>query len=219
MTSDEDMLRFHNGDTLESIPVVRLEPDPPRIPWRTVAGVVGTMAFVGSLVGLSVGLGERNKTAVSADPMPSVTSAESATPQVTVPPPVVPTVTATVTQTAPAPPPAEQDSYIQQAPYIDASAETVMVSVTPSTGGDPSMDYCLTYEAEGAVLLANAPVYACQDFLFSTHPKDGAGVFEVEPPTECGDTTGGRLAQLFFEPSTAWGEGSSYTCLLANDGA
>lgn len=57
MVSEEDMVRFHNGDTLESIPVIRPDPVRREIPWRTIGGVLGTALFVGSIIGLSMGIG------------------------------------------------------------------------------------------------------------------------------------------------------------------
>lgn len=88
---------------------------------------------------------------------------------------------------------------------------------TPATGGDPGTNYCLLYLEYGASLRANAPGYACHDFLFSTHPSLGEGVFSEDPSVECGDTPGGRLAMLVFDPYTSWGGQPLYTCLLLND--
>lgn len=105
---------------------------------------------------------------------------------------------------------------VRQAPYADVSAEEVYISQVPATGGDPSTDYCLAYTGGGVTLLSNAPRGMCHDFLFSTHPSDGEGVFETEPPL-CETTPGGRLAQLYFDPRTAWSEDGIYTCLLLND--
>lgn len=215
---DDDKIRFHNGDTLDSIPVIRDVPQRRSIPWRTVAGVVGTAVLVGTIVGISVGMGERNRpqAATPDAPLP-VTTAPVAAPS-----PVVPTATMTETVTATPTDPQPQPP-VQQAPYVpdytDAAMEEVVIVNTPDTGGDPSTNYCLAYLEQGATLLANAPGYMCHDFLFSTHPSLEQSVFEEVPPAECGDTPGGRLAILVFDPVSSWGGDPLYTCLLMNDGA
>lgn len=90
---DDDLLRFHNGDTLHNIPVIR-EEHPANFPWRTVGAVAGVAALVGSVIGLAFGLGDRHH------PSQSVAAAtDTPTPAVTpsnVPSPSVITATATV---------------------------------------------------------------------------------------------------------------------------
>lgn len=223
MTSDEDKIRFHNGDTLESIPVVRIdEPERRRIPWRTVGGVLGAALLVGGLFGLSFALGEGEPTPTAAAPDDETgpTAPVSAAPS----PEPVPTVTVTRTPT-PTVTVTEQASEAVPAPYVEPVAmEYVYVISAPFTGGDPGTNYCVSYTGSSngdgalAVLQAEVPAYQCHDFLFSTHPDDQMGVFETTPP-DCSDTEGGRTAQILFDPMTGWGDGVLYTCLLANNGA
>lgn len=94
----------------------------------------------------------------------------------------------------------------------------------PSTGGDPSTDYCLSYtgssadSAVDAILLANAPAYQCDDLVFSPTPDDGEGVWKDAVP-DCSRTPGARSAAVFFSEATDWYGADAYTCLLASDGA
>lgn len=83
MTSEEDLLRFHNGDTLDNIPVIRLQ-EPRRIPWRTVASVVGIAAFVGAVFGWSFGMGKNAGSGLAAGaPSPTATISDSPSPSPT----------------------------------------------------------------------------------------------------------------------------------------
>ncbi|MBY8338423.1 hypothetical protein LXH13_04395 [Streptomyces spinosirectus] len=92
---DDDLLRFHNGDTLHNIPVVR-EEQPRTSPWRTVGMVAGMAALVGSAVGLSFGLGDRHH------PAQTVAAANTSPPaSATTTPSAQPVVTATATVQAP----------------------------------------------------------------------------------------------------------------------
>lgn len=196
---EEELIRFHNGDTLHNIPVVRPEPLRSGVPWRVVGAVGGMAALVGSVIGLSFALGDRADKAAS-----SVASSSA-------PAPVSPAPAPTVTVTRPA---------VTVAPhqlYTAPLAEQVYVIQTPPTGGDPGTDYCFSYTELGAALLADAPSYECEDFLFSTHPADMQGVFEGSP-VDCSSTPGARSAEITFDASTYWGAGRSYTCLLANNG-
>lgn len=212
MTSDDDLIRFHNGDTLDNIPVIRDEGPRSGFPWKTVAGVFGAAALVGGVIGLSFALGDRADdmtSAVAGSPSASA-SASQAAPS---PTPAV-TVTAHSTETVTA----EPTSQAQQ-PYASPELEQVYVVETPATGGDPGMDYCFSFDdSYGTSLLVNAPAYLCQDFLFSTHPDDMQGVFE-NSPVDCSGTPGARSAEVTFATSTYWGAGHAYTCLIANDGA
>lgn len=210
MTSDNDLVRFHNGDTLDNIPVIRDIPSRP-IPWRTVGGMLGAAIFLGGVFGASFGMGDRSHhdTADASPPTVSVTPSSNAP----APAPAV-TVTTESTETVTAVPSVEPHQ-----PYAETVLEQVYVVETPVTGGDPSTDYCFTFDdSYGTVLLADALPYECQDFLFSTHPKDMTGVFE-SAPVDCSATPGARSAELTFAASTDWGEGQAFTCLLHNDRA
>lgn len=221
MTSDEEMIRFHNGDTLDSIPIVRIpEPERPRLPWRVITATLAVALGAGTAVGLVLASQDGPIHTVATDPSTPSTAVSSSDVTSETPSPRV-TVTTVVTTTPPTPQPEAvpteaEDSYVQQAPYADVNAESVYISQVPATGGDPSTDYCLNYTDGSAVLMAEAPKTLCHDFLFSTHPSDGQGVFETVPPL-CATTPGGRLAQLYFDPSTMWSDDGVYTCLLLND--
>lgn len=208
VTGEEDMIKFHNGDTLDSIPVIRPWSQSSRWSWRVGAGVLGVSLCVGSILGWSLAMGERSHQAPSAAPS---SSAPVAAPAVTV------TATATTAVTV-------QPTYEESESYGYPYMEQVYVKSAPSTGGDPGTDYCFSYlggasaQGESVILLSSAPAYQCQDYLFSTHPRDGVGVFELVPPN-CSGTPGGRTAQVTFDPFSGWDMGVMYTCLLFNDGA
>lgn len=220
--SDDETVRFHNGDTLDSIPVVRptvplppglrrLPPDPEVFPQRPPQGlavmgwVVAGSLVIGGLVGLSV--------AASDDDPPAATPTGSAQP------------TVVITET-PSPAPTETVSVWKEPsrepePEPETAWEDVMVYSAPATGGDPSTDYCFSYVYDPtsstiqAALLSNAADYECDDYLFSTHPDDFEGVWEEYPP-DCSETPGGRTARVSFMPGTDYSNTVLYTCLLGN---
>jgi hypothetical protein len=224
---DDEEIRFHNGDTLDSIPVVRptvplppglrrLPPDPEVFPSQPaprvsplVATIIAGAAVIGALSGMVVAWAPQDD-AATAQPVPS------ASPSVTVhvqPEPTPPAPTATVTVRA-------EPTYTEEP---DAAWESVWITVAPATGGDPTTDYCLAYDYDSvasvipATLLANAPAWQCDDYLFSTHPSDMEGVWEETPP-DCTATPGGRTVQVAFDPMTEWGGGTVlYSCLIAAD--
>ncbi|MFJ9541160.1 hypothetical protein ACIRPX_28375 [Streptomyces sp. NPDC101225] len=113
--NEDDLLRFHNGDTLHNIPVVR-DRTPRPFPWRTVGTVAGMAALVGGVIGLSFGLGTRHhpaQTAAAATGTPAPPAASA-----------VPTVTATATVRAPT---RTQTVYAAPAEGTDSTtAETVV---------------------------------------------------------------------------------------------
>ena len=220
--SDESV-RFHNGDTLDSIPVVRptvplppglrrLPPDPtvfpPQAPGRNLAAlgwVVAGALVVGALVGLSIASADNGAKveASTSSEQPTAPAAEEA------PSTPSPTPSLSIWQ-AP-----------EQVPESVPEWEDIEVCSTPATGGDPSTDYCFSYAYDPesttmqAALLANASDYACDDYLFSTHPSDFEGVWEERPP-DCSSTPGGRTARVYFGPMTDWSDVVLYTCLLSN---
>ncbi|MFE5023168.1 hypothetical protein ACFRAO_07530 [Streptomyces sp. NPDC056656] len=157
---EDDLARFHNGDTLDNIPVVRL-PAPvassvPRRPWRTVALVLG-VACVGVLAGVGIG-------ALTDGPSRSAGQAAGA-PRSSAP---VSTAAAAPT-TASATPWAEPS--LPSAQMNAPALEQVLAIAAPATGGDPGTSYCLTYTGSGsgeqreAVLLSDTPAYRCTDIL------------------------------------------------------
>jgi len=117
LMNDDDLLRFHNGDTLHNIPVVRDE-EPRTFPWRTVGAVAGVAALVGSVVGLSFGLGSRHH--------PSQTvAAATDTP---------PSAAATTTPVAPSPPTVTATATVQ----APTQTQTVYAAPADGAGGDSS---------------------------------------------------------------------------------
>lgn len=220
MTEDE-LIRFHNGDTLHNIPVIRLPPPPPQkrqARTRVAILAIGSAALAGAALGALASTGGDSGSAPhAASSAPATTAAPSALPT---PAPTVTVYQAQPAETRTVTPDARPYRY----PY--EGVETVHVVSAPPTGGDPGMDYCVTYTgfSEGgdleAILMVNAPPYECEDFLFSTHPSDGNGVWEEEEmPTDCADTPGGRPAYVMFDIASGWYGGDAYTCLLTNDGA
>ncbi|MFF9285424.1 hypothetical protein [Streptomyces griseosporeus] len=217
---EEALARFHNGDTLDNIPVVRPLPPPAPVPtarWPRPAVLVSAAlgaAVVGSLVGVGVvalvsgrGQGktqaEQPHSEVSAGATPAseqATAAPGGSPQV---------------QT---PSPADSEPIVgQQA----AALEQVRIIQTPATGGDPSSVYCLVYTGsfsgseKDAILLMNAPAVECHDLL----PYDPSGErppFSTEAPL-CEAPS--RPAVVSFAETGGWEDEVMYTCLTEHDGA
>ncbi|MEV0209152.1 hypothetical protein AB0H97_28555 [Streptomyces sp. NPDC050788] len=139
---DDDLLRFHNGDTLHNIPVVRDE-EQRTFPWRTVGMVAGMAALVGSAVGLSFGLGDRHHPAqtVAAPGTPPPASA-------TTTPSPQPVVTATATVQAPT-----QTQTVYAAPTdgpdIDTDSTTAESVVEQYYAAVNAQDYASAWELGG----------------------------------------------------------------------
>ena len=211
---EEDLVRFHNGDTLDNIPVVRLREDAAqRHPWlkwgglAVLAGAVGALAGFGvaSLIGGTSPQGA--DTAAHAAPTAAATSTTTASPETDSATPSASIWTAPSPSTEP--------------PEITTQAglEQVRVIQAPATGGDPSTSYCLVYTGsdsggvKDAILLANTPAYQCTDLL----PYDLThGAFLTEMP-ECEPQS--RAAVLSFADSAGWGEAVYFTCLTRHHGA
>lgn len=209
VVSEEDMIKFHNGDTLDSIPVIRdiSAQSSPLVTNRQLWCIsLGLALVTGAVTGLVLSQHDGS-------PAPNRAAAVSPSAVVTTKAPApVPTVTATATVTTRA-------TVEVPRSYAQPSVEQVYVVRAPATGGDPGTDFCFSYDdSYGTTLLADAPAYLCRDFLFSTHPKDGLGVFEETVP-DCSATPGGRAAQINFSAQSGWGPSTLYTCLLRNDGA
>ncbi|MFE5681711.1 hypothetical protein [Streptomyces sp. NPDC056512] len=208
---EDDLARFHNGDTLDNIPVVRL-PAPaasstPRRQWHTVALVVG-MACVGVLAGVGIG-------ALTDGPSRSAGQAAGA------PRPSVPVSTAAAAPTSASATPWTEPS-LPSGQMNAPALEQVLVIAAPATGGDTGTSYCLTYTGSGsgeqreAVLLSDMPAYRCTDILVSPDGLD-TDVWQSGVPV-C--QTPARLAAFAFAPDTEWSGGEGlYSCLVRNHGA
>lgn len=195
---DEELARFHNGDTLDSIPIVRPPPAPElphhgRLALMALAvAAVSALAGVG-IVSLADGEGPAGKEQAAA---PTRLSAPAST------------------NSAPSDP--KPSSTVQT-----ARVEQVRIIQTPQTGGDPSSDYCIVYTgsssgpAREAILLMGAPAYQCSELL----PFDPSGetpAFTVEAP-EC--VAPARLAVVTFAEPGGWEGEAQYTCLTEHNGA
>lgn len=200
----EDLDRFHNGDTLDNIPVVRLPEQPHHTPspfglrsWTlglaaVAVATVGALAAVGAL---QLAQGEA----------PTRPVAEASSPDAR-----------EVVSSQPAPTPSAAES-----PEITRAStpEQVRIIQAPVTGGDISTTYCLVYTGSDsggvreAILLANAPAHQCADLL-SYDPVIGSlyeSVPTCEPPA--------RTAMLVFDASSSWGNALYFTCLAQHTGA
>ncbi|WP_409062309.1 hypothetical protein [Streptomyces sp. SYP-A7185] len=193
---DEELARFHDGDTLDSIPVVRPSPPPERrrclrlILLALAVSAVGALAGVG-VVSLSEGKGSDGKEQVAAPPARSSTPLSS--------------------YSAPSSAPPSSTTRVEQ----------VRIIQTPQTGGDPGADYCLVYTgsfsgtAREAILLMGAPAYQCSELL----PFDPSGetpAFTVEVP-DC--VAPARPAVVTFAEPGGWENELQYTCLTEHNGA
>lgn len=213
---EDDLARFHNGDTLDNIPVVRL-PGPAassqrRQPWTTAVLVLIVGAF-GALAGVGIA------TLTDGSPRPAGQAAGA-------PKPTAPARTASASMpaaasatpwTEPSPTPTGMSG---PAEPKAAALESIDVIESPETGGDPSVAYCLVYtgsESDGAkeaILLANAPAYQCRDML--SYDPNGTGAFFDQTPV-CEAPS--RPALLTFVPGTTWAGEALFTCLRLHTGA
>jgi hypothetical protein len=137
--NDDDLFRFHNGDTLNNIPVIRDE-EPRSFPWRTVGAVAGVAALVGSVVGLSFGLGDRHHTsqtvaAATINPTPATTPSTAPSPSV---------VTATATVQAPA-----QTVYAAPTEGTDSDGATAEAVVEQYYNAVNAQEYQTAWELGG----------------------------------------------------------------------
>lgn len=169
---DEARARFHNGDTLDDIPIVRLPPTPQPNKRRGLllavtvlaTAVVGALAGVGILALVDDGSANSNGRTAQGAPTASPASPSAEKPSAEAPPSSAPPIT-------------------KQA----AALEQVRIIQTPPTGGDPSSSYCLVYTGSSsgaeheAILLMNAPGYQCQDML-SYDPTGETSPLVTEAP-------------------------------------
>jgi hypothetical protein len=212
---DEDLVRFHNGDTLDNIPVVRLPPDPAqeaaprRAPaWQLAAGAVAVaavsaLAVVGAMQ-LVRGDGGTPQAAAAPERSSGAASSSSRGPSRSVAP-------------------SESES-VWEAPAVTSAPaggglERVRVVQTPETGGDPGMTYCLVYTGSSsgnvrdAILLMNRPAAECTDLLES---DPASGPFS-ESESEC--VAPSRPVLLTFDEASAWAGSVLYSCLTRHHGA
>lgn len=195
---DEELARFHNGDTLDNIPIVRPSPAPERPRHGRIALAVLATAAVGALAGVGiVSLADGEEPAGKRQAEAPKGSSE---PPNTYSAPSDPTPSSTV-QTA--------------------RVEQVRIIQTPQTGGDPASDYCLVYTgsssgpAREAILLMGAPAYQCSELL-PFDPSGATPAFTVEAP-EC--VAPARLAVVTFAEPGGWEDEVLYTCLTEHNGA
>ncbi|MGW2501842.1 hypothetical protein ACWCXL_12120 [Streptomyces sp. NPDC001588] len=223
---EEELLRFHNGDTLESIPVIRLPEAPAPTPTRSGlnvwalglaavgAAVVGGLAAIGAV---QLAHGGTPKQPVEAASSPEAVAA-APSPTTAAPTPASkpsPSTTASRHTATSRPSPSGKAPGVTSARAL----EQVRIIEAPATGGDPSTTYCLVYtgsESAGqreAILLANAPAYQCTDLL-EYDPVNGS---LHESPPVCEPPS--RTAQLTFDPSSSWGDAMYFACVGRNHGA
>lgn len=195
---DEELARFHNGDTLDNIPIVRPSPAPERPRHGRLALLAFAIAAVGALAGVGI---------VSlADGEEPAGREKAAAPTRTNAPPS--------TYSAPSDP--TPSSAVQT-----ARVEQVRIIQTPQTGGDPSSDYCLVYTgsfsgpAREAILLMGAPAYQCSELL-PFDPSGETSAFTVDVP-EC--VAPARPAVVTFAEPGGWEGEVQYTCLTEHNGA
>ncbi|MFG3323915.1 hypothetical protein ACGF3J_38330 [Streptomyces sp. NPDC048171] len=214
---EEEFARFHNGDTLDGIPVVR--PEPPLSPQQVrqpgrrprpavIAAVTLAAAVAGGLAGLGV-------LALSGDDGQEQ-QPEAAASDTTPPVAVQTTLAPDATEPSQAPVPEVSEPAVEQQ---SAALEQVRIIQTPATGGDRGSTFCLVYTGSSsgperdAILLMNAPAYQCSELL----PYDGVNsAFATETPL-C--EAGSRAAVVSFAEAGGWESELMYTCLTAAVGA
>lgn len=228
---EDDLARFHNGDTLDNIPIVpsdaTAQPIRPHRSWAkagvlTLAAGVG-VAAVGGLVGAGVArfVAGPERPAAAATPSARVSThtaaplPASSSPKRTpapssagaVPPSVPP-------QPSPPPPSPVPTPTYSPSPEITTQSglEQVQVIQAPPTGGDPEVSYCLVYtgtwsgDTRDAILLANAPAYQCTDLIDYV---DTAAPDCIAPS---------RAAVVAFAEGPGWAGDVVFACLTRHTG-
>ncbi|MGW6747616.1 hypothetical protein [Streptomyces sp. NPDC055006] len=209
---EDDLARFHNGDTLDNIPIVRL-PSADPMSRRRRAFFWGSAIVSFALLGAGLGVGVvrwsgGRAPAASTHTAPEPTAKAQGAPRSTK---ATPSAKASVTPWAEPSPSAEiaKGSQLEQVQIIQA----------PATGGDPSTTYCLVYTGGGsgstrdAILLSNVPAYQCTDLL----PYDPVnGAWSTVAP-DCASPS--RPAVLSFTDATEWAGAVYFTCLTKHSGA
>lgn len=212
---EDDLARFHNGDTLDNIPVVRLPAQATSSKRRrhllhAPVALVPVMAIVGTLAGIGV--------AALMDGPTEPPAAAAGAPHRTTAAVTAPTATAS-TQSASATPWVEPSA--PSAPMNATGLERILVTAAPPTGGDPSTTYCLTYpdaaggERREARLLSNVLPSQCMDILVDSR----AQVTNVWAPNPITCEGSARPAEVTFTPETERGGGEElFTCLVRRIG-
>ncbi|MEW2546587.1 hypothetical protein AB0910_12540 [Streptomyces sp. NPDC047002] len=242
MTSDDDLIRFHNGDTLDSIPVVRIPPASAprrRIPVPLVAGVLA-LAVAAGIGGSALAHHlDRRATAApaarTADPQ-QTTAAAASSPAAVRQAPACRTVHFKA-ESGPASCKSVPDICAPGAPWytvdIDSlcgavGRQAVRIVASPATGGDASSSYCIAWTGTGdgatreAALLMNAPAVSCTDQLVTASTAQGIdptgqGVFYAEPQ-QCAPAYPGTRS-TFPAVLLDYDTGPVYVCLTADNGA
>ncbi|MEU5097612.1 hypothetical protein [Streptomyces sp. NPDC020996] len=213
---EEDLIRFHNGDTLENIPIIRPPAAAPvqRPAWLMLSGIAVVVALVS---GLAV-VGVLRLLAGGGSPAAARRPAGAPVPETAVAPsPTSGSPAAEVPSLTPSTSPSPSESLAVAA---QPQLEQVRVIQAPVTGGDPGTSYCLVYtnSASGsvkeAILLANAPAYQCTDLL--PYDPQGGGSFSTEAPS-C--EVPARAAVLSFAEDSEWAGTVYFTCLTRHTGA
>lgn len=217
---EEDLIRFHNGDTLDNIPIIPTPaPDPVgQRSWLPLAGMAVAAAVasgftVAGVTDLAAGDGTHT------DSRPPARSSAAGSAAVSPSPSSGTSIASSPANSAPPPTPS-----VSPSPGLMAATqpqlEQVRVIQTPATGGDPSTSYCLVYTGSDsggvkeAILLANAPAYQCTDLL--KYDPEGTGSFSTEVPS-CEPPA--RAAVLSFAESSEWADSVYFTCLTRHTGA
>lgn len=193
--NDDDLLKFHNGDTLHNIPVVRDE-KPRAFPWRTVGTVAGVAALVGGVVGLSFGLGDRHHpsqavAAATGTPPPAAATATPTTP------PSPPVVTTTATVQAPT---RTQTVYAAPADGTDSDSSTAQAVVEQYYAAVNAQEYQSAWELGGQNMSPSYDAFVAgyADTMYT----------QVQVTSTDGDTVYVRVDAERYDGSTATYTGS-----------
>lgn len=206
---EDDLARFHNGDTLDNIPIVKLRSAAPMSRRRQAflwGSAIVSFGLIGALIGVSAvrWAGDRPPAASTHAGSESTAKGQGAPRSAMTMPSVTP--------------------WTEPSPSVEATKESqleqVQVIQAPATGGDPSTTYCLVYTGSGsgstrdAILLSNVPAYQCT-YLLPYDPA-GNGAWSTVAP-DC--TPPARPAVLSFTDRTGWAGAVYFTCLTKNSGA
>ena len=217
---DDELERFHNGDTLDDIPVIRVPQVPPpglrplspeqlkrsaRLSWGKIGALTLTGAGIGALaVAGGISLADNGN---QHSPVPQVAKSS-----------LSPTPSDTEAEPSPEKPDKETG-----AESVSPSSGPVSVNVisSPATGGDISSSYCIKWTGSAAgterdaVLLLEAPGYQCSAFVVdrATGKVRGPQGVLSEFPVTC-------LAPKTYAATlkNAW-DMTYYVCLADHHGA